>query len=312
MGKRLHPSYLDLCFSELEDRIESARCLLASCSVCPRNCSVDRLSDERGICGSGRQAIVSSFNPHFGEEAPLVGRGGSGTIFFANCNLKCIFCQNYEISHLGDGEAVDSGKISIIMIYLQKIGCENINFVSPTHVVPQILDALPKAIQSGLRIPLVYNTGGYDSLRTLGLLDGIVDIYMPDMKYSSNSVSKRLSGVEDYVERNREAVLEMHRQVGDLQVKEDGVATKGLLVRHLVLPEGLAGTLETAEFLVGKVSRDTYINLMDQYRPCYRAGEVPALSRRITPEEYREAVRLARQAGLWRFDSPSVRRFFHL
>lgn len=236
-----------------------------------------------------------------------MGRGGSGTIFFTHCNLRCIFCQNFEISQLGEGESVAPEKIASVMLYLQRVGCENINLVSPTHVVPQILSALPKAVERGLRLPLVYNTGGYDSIATLKLLDGIVDIYMPDMKYASNATAKRLSGVDDYVERNRAAVLEMHRQVGDLQMDEDGVATRGLLVRHLLLPEGLAGTDETTRFLAREVSKDTYINLMDQYRPCYKADTIGALTRGITRREYDEAVETATRNGLWRFDSPSKR-----
>jgi len=301
---RLHPSYLDLDRKELEDKIERALSLLSPCTVCPRRCRVDRLSGETGVCRTGRHAVVSSFNPHFGEESPLVGRGGSGTIFFTNCNLKCIFCQNYEISHLGEGEEVDPGKIASVMMYLQRLGCENINLVSPTHVAPQILEALPQAIDRGLRVPIVYNTGGYDSVEMLRLLEGVVDIYMPDMKYGSNEVAKRLSGVDDYVERNQEAVLEMHRQVGDLVIDKDGVAVRGLLVRHLVLPNGLAGTEVVAKFLADKVSKDTYVNIMDQYRPCYKASSIPALSRRITGEEFEEAMRIARENGLWRFDQP--------
>jgi len=307
MAKGFHPAYLDLSSAELTDRIDAARSLLSPCSVCPRNCAVDRLSNKTGACRTGERAIISSFNPHFGEEAPLVGRGGSGTIFFANCNLKCIFCQNFEISQLGEGEPVEPDKIATIMLYLQRLGCENINFVSPTHVVPQILSALPNAIERGLRLPLVYNTGGYDSIATLKLLDGIVDIYMPDMKYADNATAKKLSGIDDYVERNRAAVIEMHRQVGDLQINEDGIATRGLLVRHLVLPEGLAGTDETTRFIAQRVSKDTYINLMDQYRPCYKADTVAALRRGITRREYEEAVQIASRNGLWRFDSPSRR-----
>jgi putative pyruvate formate lyase activating enzyme len=304
------PAYLKLTKDELTDRIQRAEEMLSPCRVCPRSCGSDRLRDEKGFCRTGRNAVLSSFNPHFGEEDPLVGRGGSGTIFISRCNLRCVFCQNYEISQLGEGEEVPSEKISSVMLYLQRLGCENINFVSPSHVVPQILASLPKAIERGLDLPLVYNTGGYDSLDTLRLLDGIVDIYMPDMKYASNETAQTLSGVDDYVERNREAIREMHRQVGDLVIDDRGVATRGLLVRHLVLPKDLAGTAETTRFIAESISTDTYINIMDQYRPCHRAEEFPNLARRITSQEYREAMDAARRNGLHRFDSPRRHRLF--
>jgi putative pyruvate formate lyase activating enzyme len=306
------PRYLSLSGSELHDRVGRAKDLLQPCMVCPRECRVKRLDDQRGVCKTGSRAAVSSFNPHFGEEDPLVGRGGSGTIFFSHCNLKCIFCQNYEISQLGEGEELEPSSVASIMLYLQRLGCENINFVSPTHVVPQILEPLSIAIPQGLHIPLVYNTGGYDSVETLKLLDGIIDIYMPDMKYSLDEVSERLSGVADYVSINRDALREMHRQVGDLQIEDSGVASSGLLVRHLVLPEGLSGTEETTRFLAEEISKDTYINVMDQYRPCYRSEEIPEIARRLTDAEYREAVEIARGNGLHRFDSPARRRFFPL
>jgi putative pyruvate formate lyase activating enzyme len=308
MGGETKPAYLDLTRHQLRERVDAAGALLSRCTVCPRDCGVDRTAEEKGICRTGNMAIVSSFNPHFGEETPLVGRGGSGTIFFSCCNLKCLFCQNWEISHLGEGDEVDARKLSSIMMYLQRLGCENVNFVSPTHVVPQILAALPGALDRGFRLPLVYNTGGYDSPETLRLLEGVIDIYMPDMKYSSPAVSKKLSGVEDYPRRNQDAVLEMHRQVGDLKVDGDGIATRGLLVRHLVLPENLAGTLEVTRFLAQEVSKNTYINVMDQYRPCHGAGDLPPLSRRTSREEHEEAVQTARKTGLWRLDSPSGRR----
>ncbi len=298
------PSYLTLSDDEITDRIRRAEEMLSPCRVCPRNCGSNRLNGEEGFCKTGRNAFLSSFNPHFGEEDPLVGRGGSGTIFMSRCNLRCVFCQNYEISHLGEGEEVPSEKISSVMLYLQRLGCENINFVSPSHVVPQILASLPRAIERGLDLPLVYNTGGYDSLETLRLLDGIFDIYMPDMKYASNETAKTLSGVGDYVEWNREAVKEMHRQVGDLLLDERGVAIRGLLVRHLVLPADLAGTADVTGFIAEEISTNTYINIMDQYRPCYRAEEFPDLARRITRQEYRDAMAAARRNGLHRFDSP--------
>ncbi len=304
------PAYLNLSKDELADRIRRAEEMLSPCTVCPRNCGPDRLRDEKGFCGTGRNAILSSFDRHFGEEDPLVGRGGSGTIFISRCNLKCVFCQNYEISQLGEGDETPSDKISSVMLYLQRLGCENINFVSPSHVVPQILASLPKAVERGLDLPLVYNTGGYDSLDSLRLLDGIFDIYMPDMKYASNQTAQALSGVDDYVERNREAVGEMHRQVGDLVVDDRGVARRGLLVRHLVLPEALAGTREVTRFVAERISPDTYINIMDQYRPCYRAEDFPDLARTITAQEYLEALDAAKGNGLHRFDSPRRHRLF--
>jgi putative pyruvate formate lyase activating enzyme len=237
-----------------------------------------------------------------GEEDPLRGTHGSGTIFFSWCNLRCQYCQNADISQHGHGQAVEPEEIAAMMLALQAQGCHNINLVSPSHVVPAILTALLHAVEAGLRIPLVYNTGGYDALETLRLLDGVVDIYMPDMKYADAQVAHRLSQVEDYPEVNRAAVKEMHRQVGDLVLDQRGIAQRGLLVRHLVLPGGLAGTAEIARFLAQEVSTETYINLMDQYRPCYRAHQFPPLDRPITAQEYAEALQAARQAGLHRFD----------
>ena len=296
-------AYLELFHnSKLKERIEAALCLLESCSVCPRRCGVNRLAGDAGKCHTCREAIVSSYGPHFGEEAPLVGKHGSGTIFFTNCNLRCLFCQNYSISQSGEGEQVSKGELASIMLSLQASGCHNINLVSPTHVVPQILEALGVAVESGLRLPLVYNTGGYDAVETLRILDGIVDIYMPDMKYSNEKVAKELSGIENYPAINKAAVKEMYRQVGDLQVDKNGVAQRGLLVRHLVLPNNLAGTKETMSFLSGKISANTYVNIMAQYRPCYEALQISSLARRISPAEFHEALSLAQEAGLNRLD----------
>jgi len=298
-------AYLSLYHSgELAERVEAARSLLQDCHVCPRHCGVDRLNGGLGECRTSAEIIISSYGPHFGEEAPLVGRNGSGTIFFTNCNLRCVFCQNYSISQLGEGEKVSKEELAYIMLSLQSKGCHNINLVSPTHVVPQILEALEIAVKSGLRLPLVYNSGGYDSVETLRLLDGVVDIYMPDMKYSDEKTAEKLSGVKNYPAINRAAVKEMHRQVGDLQIDEDGIAQRGLLVRHLVLPHGLAGTKEVMDFLANEVSPDTYVNIMAQYHPCYEAFQFPSLSRRTSAVEFQEAVALARQAGLNRLDQP--------
>ena len=246
--------------------------------------------------------MVSSYGPHFGEEAPLVGRHGSGTIFFTYCNLRCVFCQNYTISQLGEGSVVDREELARMMLSLQARGCHNINLVSPTHVVPHILEALELAVSMGLYLPLVYNSGGYDSVETLELLDGIVDIYMPDMKYSDAETAEQLSGIKDYPEVNKAAIKEMHRQVGDLQIDEQGIAQCGLLVRHLVLPHRLAGTEEAVCFLAREVSTNTYLNIMAQYHPCYKAFDIPSLSRPVNKQEFYEAIDLAHQQGLYRLD----------
>lgn len=296
------PSYIALHESgKLQQRADRALELLRECSVCPRECGADRTEHTECFCGGGEQALVCSAAPHFGEERPLVGSGGSGTIFFAGCNLGCVFCQNNEISHGREGREVSAAELANTMTGLQRRGCHNINFVSPSHVVPQILAALGRAVEQGLSVPLVYNTGGYDSPKTLRLLDGVIDIYMPDAKYADAEVAKRLSGAADYPRVMRAALTEMHRQVGDLQIDDRGIATRGLLVRHLVMPNGLAGTTEIMRFLAS-LSEDTYVNVMAQYRPCYRAHEYPELSRRITGEEYREAVQAALDAGLHRLD----------
>ncbi len=299
----LRPAYLNaLKDGSLAARVSEAREMLRECRVCPRQCMLNRLAGETGFCGLGEQAVVSSANPHFGEESPLVGRGGSGTIFFTSCNLKCLFCQNFEISHLMEGQEVDAAGLGRLMLNLQEMGCHNINFVTPSHVVPQILDAVLTAALNGLRVPLVYNTGAYDSLETLKLLDGIVDIYMPDLKFMDSRMSKELMDAEDYPAVARAAIIEMHRQVGDLEIDEDGIAVRGLLVRHLVMPEGLAGTGEAMTFLADEVSRNTYVNIMNQYRPCGRAFEKPSINRSTTRGEYALAVETAQKAGITRLD----------
>jgi putative pyruvate formate lyase activating enzyme len=305
-------AYLNLLRSGgLKRRVEEAYLRLEACDLCPRACGVNRCETAKGaVCHTGELASVSSYSPHFGEESPLVGSGGSGTIFFAWCNLKCQYCQNAEISQLGHGREVEPEQLATMMLRLQEMGCHNINFVSPTHIVPQILAGVLIAAQAGLRVPLVYNTGGYDSLETLRLLDGVFDIYMPDMKYADERTGRRLSRVKDYPAINRAAVAEMHRQVGDLQIDARGTAQRGLLVRHLVLPAGLAGTAEIVRFLAREVSTDTYLNIMDQYRPCYKANEHSELGRGITSTEYAEAVRLAREAGLQRLDQRGPRILF--
>jgi len=304
------PAYLALLRSgELEKRVEAAFEEMDACELCGRACGVDR-SEETGACNTGVRARVASYGPHLGEEDPLRGYQGSGTIFFSWCNLSCQYCQNYDISQRGHGREVEPEDLAEMMLSLEARGCHNVNLVSPSHVVAPILAALLIAAEAGLRLPLVWNTGGYDSLKTLRLLEGVVDIYMPDMKYADAAVGLRYSKVADYPQVNQAAVKEMHRQVGDLAMDERNIAERGLLVRHLVLPEGLAGTAEIAAFLAEEVSRDTYINIMDQYRPCYRAGQLPPLDRRITREEYRAAVRQAKEAGLHRFDRRQP-RFLH-
>lgn len=296
------PAYLKtLREGAFPDKIEKALELLKNCGVCPRECEVNRLEGETGFCGLGARAMVASAHPHYGEETPLVGSGGSGTIFFTSCNLKCIFCQNFEISHLMEGEEIDGTDLGRLMLRLQGMGCHNINFVTPSHVAPQILEAVYWAAGNGLRVPLVYNTGGYDKVETLKLLDGIVDIYMPDLKFMDPAVCKELMNAEDYPQIVKAAIREMHRQVGDLEINEQGIATQGLLVRHLVMPDDLAGTREAMRFLAG-ISRNTYVNVMDQYRPCGKAVGRPGIDRSVTRKEYARALEVAREEGITRLD----------
>lgn len=327
------PSYVALCESGgLTVRAALAERLLQPCRLCPRECAVDRPGGETGMCCTAGFARVASAGPHFGEERCLVGRGGSGTIFFGGCNLACVYCQNHDISRPPDisrpsaiGPLPEDGpqpgidrrleavaperspeELADIMLELQDMGCENINLVTPTHVIPQILAALVIAAGRGLRLPLVYNSGGYDAVAALRLLDGVVDIYMPDMKYADEQAGLRLSGVPDYVVRNRAAVWEMHRQVGDLVSDNSGTARRGLLVRHLVLPGQVAAAQAIADFLATSVSRDTYLNLMDQYRPACEVLERPRshddLDRRLSPGDYVAAVERVLATGLWRLD----------
>ncbi len=291
------PRYLGLSPTDVRDRIAAADELFSVCRLCPRRCGARRTAGEMGACGVGADARVASYGPHFGEEQPLVGAGGSGTIFFARCNLSCVFCQNADISQLGDGLAVSAQQLASIMLDLQERGCENINVVTPTHQMPQILHALAIAREHCLHLPIVYNCGGYESVEALRILDGIVDIYMPDLKYADDEIGLRYSGVERYFTVARSAIREMHRQVGDIEMDGRGVARRGLLVRHLVLPNGLAGTAGAVAFLT-ELSPRTYINVMAQYRPCYRASDYPELSRRPTAAEFAEAVAIARRAGL--------------
>jgi putative pyruvate formate lyase activating enzyme len=292
----------------LKEKVEKAYDQLKSCALCPRKCGVDRLSDETGTCKTGRLAWVSSYNPHFGEEDPLVGAHGSGTIFFTHCNLLCVFCQNFDISHQGVGQQVSGDELAAMMLTLQNQGCHNINFVSPSHVVPQILCAVEIAAAQGLSIPLVFNTGGYDRMSTLKLLEDVFDIYMPDFKFWDPQVAEGVCRAGDYPEIARKALLEMHRQVGDLEIDKQGIARHGLLIRHLVLPGGLAGTREIMKFIAQNLSPDSYVNIMSQYRPCGRAAEVSGLDSNLKTDDYRLAVQAAKEEGIDRLDRP--RRVF--
>ena len=297
-------AYRTLSRKEFDKKVHLAWQKLKNCDLCPRICGIDRTSGEMGFCKTGDRPYVSSYNPHFGEEAPLVGTHGSGTIFFTHCNLGCLFCQNWTISHAGEGDEISVEELAGIMVALQeKFLCHNINLVTPTHQVPMIMKALGIAMDKGLKVPIVYNCGGYESIETLQLLEGIVDIYMPDFKFADPETAEKYSRAKDYPETAKAAIKEMHRQTGDLVLDRRGIALRGLLVRHLVLPEGLAGTEEVVRFLSREISPDTYTNIMSQYYPCYRAAGHPPLDRRLTHEEYRKAVKAARTAGLRRLDS---------
>jgi len=302
MGKeKSSPVYLTTSADGLlSQKAELLEARSSPCRLCPHRCGVNRLDGERGKCRLGAEILVASASAHFGEEAPLVGQGGSGTIFFSSCNMACVFCQNYEISHFARGDALTAEELAGVMLRLQGLGCHNINLVTPTHVVHAVVRALAVAAPKGLRIPLVYNCGGYESLETLRLLDGVIDIYMPDIKYSSSEEALRYSGVEDYWERAKDAVREMHRQVGDLEIDAKGVAQRGLLIRHLVMPGNLGGTDRVLEFIAREISRDSYVNVMDQYRPCFKASRIPELSRPLTRSEYLQSITAARRAGLSR------------
>jgi putative pyruvate formate lyase activating enzyme len=300
------PAYLKLPSGILAEKVRTAEAILKSCTLCPRECKVDRTAREFGICRTGDKPFVSSWGPHFGEERPLVGMHGSGTIFFGNCNLGCIFCQNYTISHLGEGSEMSFERLAEVMLELQDTGCHNINFVTPTHQMPMILRSLSMAASQGLTVPIVYNCGGYESLEAIKLLDGVVDIYMPDFKYADPEMSFKYSYAMNYPSVAITVIKEMHRQVGDLVMDTSGIALRGLLLRHLVLPGGIAGTREVVRFIAEELSKNTYVNIMDQYRPCYKAFDHPPLDRRITRQEFSETIMLAREAGLTRIDGVTV------
>jgi putative pyruvate formate lyase activating enzyme len=295
------PSYIHLFEKgELSERIQLLQEFLKECRLCPRECRVNRLDGEVGFCQARSELMVSSAFPHFGEEPPLVGYRGSGTIFLTHCNLRCLFCQNYDISHLGSGEYITSPGMTRIMLRLQEMDCHNINFVTPTHYVPQIVASLPEAIEKGLRLPIVYNCSGYESVEVIRLLEGIVDIYMPDVKYMDEKYSKRFSNAQDYPEVIKIVLKEMHRQVGDLTTNSKGVAERGLLIRHLVMPHGVASSEAVLKFIAEEISVHSYVNIMDQYRPEYRAHEYPEINRRITHKEYLEAIQWAKHYRLYR------------
>ena len=300
MKRTEQPGYLTLLASgELEQRVAQARERLTACDLCPRACGANRLAGEIGYCRAGERPKVASHNVHMWEEPPISGAGGSGTIFFSNCTARCLFCQNYPISQLGGGEEISDERLAEMMLSLQERGCHNINCVTPTHYVPQILAALLIAARRGLHIPLLYNTSGYDTVATLRLLENIVDIYLPDAKYADEEVAQRLSGFRAYVAHNRAALLEIHRQVGSkLVLGRDGMARRGMIIRHLILPHGLSQTAEVLRWIAESISREVHISLMAQYFPAHQAPGHPELGRRLTPEEYKEGLAAFEAAGL--------------
>jgi putative pyruvate formate lyase activating enzyme len=309
----MYPSYLELYNNgRLEKLAEEAMKMLESCCICPRKCKVNRLKNERGFCKTGLKPKVCSSMPHHGEEPPISGARGSGTIFFSHCNMACVYCQNYEFSQLGQGREVGSEELANFMLELQNIKCHNINLVTPTHVLPQILVALNIAVSKGLKIPVVYNTGGYELAQIIKLLDGIVDIYLPDMRYAESEMAEKYSSAPDYPEYNQEALKEMHRQVGVAKMDEHGIIRRGVVIRHLVLPNGIAGTEKIMRFIAQDLSVNTYISLMSQYMPYYKASEFKEISRRLKLNEYAEAKKIMEKYGLhngWIQESYGLERF---
>ena len=301
------PAYLDLYRKgKLEQRVQEALKELEDCCACPRNCHINRLQDEQKVCNTGRHAVVSSAFPHFGEEDCLRGWNGSGTIFFGLCNLRCVFCQNWDISQKRNGQVCTAEEIADLMLALQQKGCHNINFVTPEHVAPQVVEAVAIAIPRGLHLPIVYNTSAYDAVASLKLMEGIVDIYMPDFKFWEKESARQFTKAKDYPECAREAIQEMHRQVGVLRFGRDALAKRGVLVRHLVMPGAIDETRHISTWLANELSTDTYLNVMDQYRPRYQVGEVAkyaSIDRRPDSRELMMAKRVAKKAGLWRFDT---------
>lgn len=309
----IYPSYLKLYKSgELNAIIDRTFGLLQSCVICPRKCKVNRLKNEQGFCKTGPRAKVCSFMPHHGEEPPISGYNGSGTIFFSHCNMACVYCQNFEFSQMEEGREVEAEELAGFMLQLQNLNCHNINLVTPTHVMPQILQAFKLAVSQGLKLPIVYNTGGYELKGILKLLEGIVDIYLPDMRYADNAMAAKYSNAPEYPKYNQEALREMQRQVGVAQIDEAGIIKKGVIIRHLVMPNNIAGTDKIMRFISEELSKDTYISLMSQYYPCFKAEEFPELSRRITTKEYEEAQNSMERYGLhngWTQESGGVARF---
>ncbi len=298
------PSYVGLHASgELKRRGEILANMMHECRLCPRECGVDRIAGERGFCGASSQLVVSSFNPHFGEEASLVGRGGSGTVFMSHCGLRCVFCINWEISHSGEGSEREIQDLALMMLALARKGCHNINIVTPTHYSPHVLLALDIAAASGLDVPLVWNTCGWERLEILEILDGVVDIFLPDFKYANGAMASRYSaGAYLYPEMTKAALLEMHRQVGVAQAAADGIMRRGLMIRHLIMPGGVSGSKDIMRWIAANLPKDTYINIMSQYRPMYKASEYPEINRRISRKEYAEVVDCARELGLTSLD----------
>lgn len=309
----MYPVYLETYKSgRLSNIAEYASNLLLSCSICPRKCQVNRVKGEKGFCRTGLKAKVCSFMPHHGEEPAISGERGSGTIFFSCCNMSCVYCQNYEFSQQDEGKETEPEELADFMLKLQNLGCHNINFVTPTHVLPQILQSLVLAIPKGLRIPLVYNTGGYELPEMIKLLDGIVDIYLPDMRYADNEMAIKYSSAPDYPEYNRASLKEMHRQVGVAEIEDDGIINRGVIIRHLVLPNNISGTDKIMQFIAKELSPDTYISLMSQYLPCYKANSFDEISRRITRQEYAAAKQAMEKYGLyngWIQESHGLERF---
>jgi putative pyruvate formate lyase activating enzyme len=306
------PAYLKLeAKGQFVDRIQQVFAVFEKCELCPRRCGVNRRAGEKGFCRAPQKVMVHSYNPHFGEELPLAGKRGSGTIFFSNCNLRCVFCQNWPIAHEGRGTEISNEKLADIMLALQRVGCHNINLVTPTHIMPHILEATRIAMQKGLRLPLCYNTSGYERVEIIELLDGIVDIYLPDLKFMDGAEAERynLAAAFDYPVRAQESIIEMHRQVGDLLTDEDGVARRGLMVRHLVMPNRVAGTQEFVHWVAENLSKGTYINIMSQYRVEYKAFEYEPIARAITSEEFVEAIDWAKGAGLINLDERSLAQY---
>ena len=297
---------------KLANNLQKAWGLLESCSLCPRRCGVNRLKGQKGLCNTGLKPKVYSFMPHHGEEPPISGKNGSGTIFFSFCNMNCVYCQNYEFSQLGKGKEVREKELAGIMLELKNLGCHNINLVSPTHIMPQILKSLEIALEKGLDIPIVYNTGGYELPEVVSLLDGIIDIYLADMRYADNAAAIKYSGAPGYPEFNRQSIKEMYRQTGAVDFDDSGIMKKGLIIRHLVLPDNASGTAEIMRFISQEVSADTYISLMSQYYPCYRSGEFPEINRRISRDEYRQAQEAMEEYGMdkgWIQESFGLERF---